>query len=230
MSSTHFMKFWASVCSNLGQETTTLLPDFLPSFDRTTIIDLQGIETAYLNYLKTINISQQSFTLPSTPTGPVHDKVVATFVMDFNNVVMGLKTDHREKQERNDTPDPALPVTYFGNCIVNSCATIDKNDLVREDGIVVAAEMIGKAIQTTCKNVLDGAENLFANIFSVASERVIEINGSPKMGAYDVNFEWGRPKKDELINTIDDCGHITLSECGDNADRSLEFSIILKMQ
>ncbi|KAF6149302.1 hypothetical protein GIB67_026158 [Kingdonia uniflora] len=274
MSSTHFMKFWASVCSNLGQKTTTLLPDFLPSFDRTTIIDPQGIETAYLNYLKTINITQQSFTLPSTPTGPVHDKVVATFIMDFNNIVKLKKWVLRRTIEQNKKEpyfnltslivtsayvwvclikamesvnvldssrehivipvdcrtrlDPALPVTYFGNCIVNSCATIDKNDLVGEDGIVIAAEMIGKAIQTTCKNVLDGAENLFANIFSVESERVFEINGSPKMGAYDVNFGWGRPKKYEVIYIDDDCGYITLSDCGDSTDRSLEVSVTLK--
>ncbi|KAF6149291.1 hypothetical protein GIB67_026147 [Kingdonia uniflora] len=235
---TNFMKFWASVCSNLGQETTMLLPHFLPSFERTTIIYPQGIETTYLNYLKTINISQQSFTLPDTPTGPVHDKVVATFAKDFKKIVKLKKwvlrpTIKKNKKEPyfNLTPlivtsayvwvclikalesvdvldssrehivipvdcrirlDPALPVIYFGNCIVNSCATIDKNDLVGKDGIVIAAEMIGKAIQTTCKNVLDGAENLFANIFSVAYE------------------------------------YITLSEYGDNADRSLEISVTLK--
>ncbi|KAF6149297.1 hypothetical protein GIB67_026153 [Kingdonia uniflora] len=83
--------------------------------------------------------------------------------------------------------------------------------------------MIGKAIQTTCKNVLNEAENLFVYMSSPApSERVFEISGLPKMGVYDVNFGWGRPKKYELIYTC------SLSECGDNANRSLEFSIILK--
>ncbi|KAF6149285.1 hypothetical protein GIB67_026141 [Kingdonia uniflora] len=271
MSATHFMKFWASVCSNLGGEAKGLLSHSLPSFDRTTIIDPHGIEKAYLNYLKKIKITQHSFILPTIPTDPVHDKVVATFIMDSQSIeklkkwilkrtikinpyfiltsvgvtcayvwvclikalesvnVRGNSREHILIPVDSRTRlVPALPVTYFGNCLISCVTTINKNVLVGEDGIVIAAEMIGKAIQTTCNKVLDGAEKLLDNFSSLASERLIAISGSPKLGLYDVNFGWGKPKKFEIMSAYDDYGLITLAEFGGNADRGLEISVTLK--
>ncbi|KAF6149282.1 hypothetical protein GIB67_026138 [Kingdonia uniflora] len=270
MSINHFIRFWASVCSNLGGETTISLP----SLDRSTIIDPHGIETAYLNYLKKMNISQRSFILPATPTDPVHDKVVVTFIMDFQNIeklkkwvltkifekkkkkplliltsvgvicayiwVCLIKAFESVKVGNNSREhilipvdcrtrlDPALPVSYFGNCLLGCVTSINKNVLVGEDGIVIAAKMIGKAIQTTCNRVLDGAENLLDNFSSLASERLLGISGSPKLGLYDSNFGWGTPKKFEMISAYDDYGMTTLSECGDKADRGMEISVTLK--
>ncbi|KAF6149274.1 hypothetical protein GIB67_026130 [Kingdonia uniflora] len=123
---------------------------------------------------------------------------------------------------------PALPATYFGNCLISCVITIDKNDLVGEDGVVIAAEMIGKAIQTTCNKFLDDIENLLDNFSSLASERLIGITGSPKLGLYDVNFGWGKPKIFEIMSAYGDYGLITLVEFGGDADKGLEILVTLK--
>ncbi|KAF6140912.1 hypothetical protein GIB67_042325 [Kingdonia uniflora] len=80
--------------------------------------------------------------------------------------------------------DPALPLTYFGNCFTFCFRTISKNDLFGEDGIVIAAELIGKALQTFCKAVLDDCENLFPKFSSIASQRIFGVSGSPRMRSY----------------------------------------------
>ncbi|KAF6149276.1 hypothetical protein GIB67_026132 [Kingdonia uniflora] len=274
MSATHFTKIWALVCRNLGGKTTTLLSHSLPSFDRTTIVDPHGIETACLNFMKKINISQHSFILPTIPTDEVRDKVVATFIMDSQNIekikkfvltkifeknkkkpsfnltsvvvtsayvwvcmIKALESDSSKENSRErlfipadcrTRVDPALPVTYFGNCLVSCLATLNKNDLVGEDGLILAAEMIGKAIETTCTTVLDVAKNLLDNFASLASERFVGISGSPKLRAYDINFGWGKPEKIEIMSADDSCGYVVLSERGDNVDSGLEISVTLK--
>ncbi|KAF6149296.1 hypothetical protein GIB67_026152 [Kingdonia uniflora] len=184
ISATHFMKFWASVCSNLGGEAKGLLSHSLPSYDRTTIIDPHGIEKAYLNYLKKINITQHSFILPTIPTDPIHDKVVATFIMDSQSIEKLKKWILRRAIKKNP---------YF--------------------------------ILSSVENLLD---EFFAPNTDTDTERLIGIFGSPKMGAYDVNFGWGRPNKFEIVLSNEDHGYLVLSERGDNIDRGFEISVTLK--
>ncbi|KAF6140922.1 hypothetical protein GIB67_042335 [Kingdonia uniflora] len=124
--------------------------------------------------------------------------------------------------------DPALPLTYFGNCFTFCFRTISKNDLFGEDGIVIAAELIGKALQTFCKAVLDDCENLFPKFSSIASQRIFGVSGSPRMRSYEVDFGWGTPKKVELISSTATYGWVTLSEHGDREKGSLEIGVAMK--
>ena len=47
--------------------------------------------------------------------------------------------------------DPPIPTTYFGNCIICFIVTIKSRELIQEDGFIVAAKLIGEAIQESSK-------------------------------------------------------------------------------
>ncbi|KAF6165848.1 hypothetical protein GIB67_012745 [Kingdonia uniflora] len=271
MAGNHFMRVWGSVCSSLSGDTG-LLSHSLPDYDRTMINDPFGIETTTLNDLKTINITQQSFILPCTPTDP-SDKVVATFIIDLPKVEKLKKWVLRWflEKAKKEPPfslttlviscayvwvclvralegvdalsnvrehfllpvdvrtrlDPPLPETYFGNCLMYSFTSIEKNDLLGENGLALAAEVIAKANPTIGINVLNGAENVLTNLSLARSERFVGISGSPKLRVYDVNFGWGKPKKIEIISSTATYGFVTLCERGDAA-KGLEIGIALK--
>ncbi|KAF6141759.1 hypothetical protein GIB67_027937 [Kingdonia uniflora] len=270
MAGTHFMRAWSSVCSLLGGDPS-LLSHPLPHLDRTTINDPYGIEASTLNELKNINITQQSFSLPCTPTDP-SNKVVATFIMDLPKVEKLKKwvlTQIIEKHKKEPSfyvttlvvtcayvwvclvkalegihplnnvrehfmlpinartrIDPALPVTYFGNCLLFSFTSTQQTDLLGEDGLVLAAEAIAKANPRDVNEVLNDVGNYIFNLSSAESERLLIISGSPKLRSYDVNFGFGKPKKIEIISSTS-AGFVTLMERGDSAEGGLEIGIAL---
>ncbi|KAF6135308.1 hypothetical protein GIB67_033301 [Kingdonia uniflora] len=94
--------------------------------------------------------------------------------------------------------------------------------------IVIAVEVIGKAIHTLGKSVFDDLHNFLDKFFSLASERLFVVGGSPKLGAYDLSFGWGRPKKIDYISATTALGYITLFECGDDGYKGLEIGIAME--
>ena len=44
--------------------------------------------------------------------------------------------------------DPPIPANYFGNCLAPCSATVKSLELIKEDGFLLAAGAIGKAIET----------------------------------------------------------------------------------
>ncbi|KAJ4978529.1 hypothetical protein NE237_009309 [Protea cynaroides] len=97
--------------------------------------------------------------------------------------------------------DPPIPGTYFGNCIRPFMVTTEKNNLLREDGVVVASQLIGEAIQRVNKDVLRGQEDSISNLLRLESGRVFAAAGSPRAGLYGVDYGWGRPKKVEFVSS-----------------------------
>ncbi|XP_052175353.1 BAHD acyltransferase DCR-like [Diospyros lotus] len=98
--------------------------------------------------------------------------------------------------------DPPEPSTYFGNSVVGCCATADVDGLLGEDGVAMAAKVIGEAIDDLKHADLKAAQDL---IFGRAStptslDNVFTIAGSPRFEFYKVDFGWGRPRKVEVIS------------------------------
>ncbi|KAK9285662.1 hypothetical protein L1049_024861 [Liquidambar formosana] len=63
--------------------------------------------------------------------------------------------------------------------------------LIGEDGFLIAAEVIGKAIQERVHNeegVLKGAEKWISDYEALKREKVAGIAGSPKFPVYDMDF------------------------------------------
>ncbi|KAF6166446.1 hypothetical protein GIB67_034997 [Kingdonia uniflora] len=122
--------------------------------------------------------------------------------------------------------NPALPENYFGNCLVPCLTFANKEDLLGKDGIVVAAEVIGKGIQMSIKGVSEeGFQGDLAKCSSTTLEHVSGIAGSPKWKFYETDFGWGRPKKVELCS-IHRAKAVIFSERSDG-EAGIEIGVIL---
>ncbi|KAA8529623.1 hypothetical protein F0562_034277 [Nyssa sinensis] len=93
--------------------------------------------------------------------------------------------------------EPPIPETYFGNCLITCFAAAKNSQLVGEEGLITAAELIGEAIRKRPRR----------------EDGVLE------------DFGWGRPKKTEIIS-IDVSGAMSLNECRDS-EGDLEVGLSL---
>ncbi|KAK6142326.1 hypothetical protein DH2020_022674 [Rehmannia glutinosa] len=97
---------------------------------------------------------------------------------------------------------PPLPEAYFGNCVISVIAESRHGLLTGNEGVLIAAESIGKAIQETVyseKGILESADwPLDFGEFS--GKRLISVSGSPRFDVYEVDYGWGRPKKYEFVH------------------------------
>ncbi|XP_072987264.1 anthocyanin 5-aromatic acyltransferase-like [Typha latifolia] len=109
-----------------------------------------------------------------------------------------------------DRIQPALPPAYFGNCVGSCFVEADVGELVGGDGLKVASEAIGRAIEGL--NVsLESSQEWLTRFASIMNEQPMGVAGSPKFGVYDVDFGWGRPAKVD-IPSIANSDAISLAE------------------
>lgn len=111
--------------------------------------------------------------------------------------------------------DFPVPATYFGNCVGFGRAMAMRNELMGEDGVVVAAKAIGSTVKRLDKAIFEGAEKWISDwevLFG--SELHVMVSGSPKLDLYETDFGWGRAKKIEEIS-IDCMRAISLTESRD---------------
>ncbi|KAJ3688602.1 hypothetical protein LUZ61_017766 [Rhynchospora tenuis] len=94
---------------------------------------------------------------------------------------------------------PPLPKEYFGNCVGTCMATANVADLIHDDGVFVAAEAVGKAIDQLSER-LKVARKWLDEYDSLSGSPVLSVAGSPKFKVYDVDFGLGRPRKVEIIS------------------------------
>jgi len=107
-----------------------------------------------------------------------------------------------------------IPATYFGNCIGGRLAIVETSELLGENGLIVAAEVLSEALETLKDGVLNGAENwssLLLEGLAIADVKTIAAAGSPKFEVYSIDFGCGKPKKVEMVS-IDRTGAFCLSD------------------
>lgn len=86
------------------------------------------------------------------------------------------------------------------------------------NGIVAAVKAIGNKVGELESGVLKGAEQWMLDWKEVAElGDYITVAGSQRLGIYDTDFGWGRPKKTELVQ-IDVSGAISLAEYREDKD------------
>ncbi|XVF65665.1 hypothetical protein PTKIN_Ptkin09bG0267800 [Pterospermum kingtungense] len=95
-----------------------------------------------------------------------------------------------------------LPTNYFGNCLKPCLATAKRSELIRENGVFVAAKAIRREIEEFEKEPLKGVENWISSGKEVVKEceHYVTLAGSPKLRLYETDFGFGRPKKSEVVH------------------------------
>jgi len=128
--------------------------------------------------------------------------------IENKNAMMALNIDCRNHLE------PPTPATYFGNCIGRRLAIVETSELLGEDGLIVAVEVLSEALETLKDGMLNGAENWASSLLeapTIADVKAIGAAGSPKFEVYSTDFGCGKPKKVEMVS-IDRTGAFCLSD------------------
>ncbi|QCE09619.1 shikimate O-hydroxycinnamoyltransferase [Vigna unguiculata] len=121
--------------------------------------------------------------------------------------------------DSRDRPEFSLTSTYFGNCLTICMAAMKRSEIVGENGIVAAANAIEREIRDFKSDALKKVENWVSDY----RERVkpgksrLFIAGSPKLGVYQTDFGWGKPKKCEAAH-IESSASISLCDCRDEKE------------
>ncbi|XP_059648915.1 phenolic glucoside malonyltransferase 1-like [Cornus florida] len=125
--------------------------------------------------------------------------------------------------------DPPIPATYFGNCLAPCFVTARHGQLMEEkEGFFVAVELFGEAIDKRLhkgepEGVLKASETWLSDFNNLNMRRLMSLTGSPKIGIYEPDFGWGRPRKSEIVS-IDITGGFSISECRDSQG-DVEFGV-----
>ncbi|XP_010261004.1 PREDICTED: malonyl-coenzyme A:anthocyanin 3-O-glucoside-6''-O-malonyltransferase-like [Nelumbo nucifera] len=120
--------------------------------------------------------------------------------------------------------DPPVPTTYFGNCVTLCFAKANRGDLIGERGFPIAAKAIADAIRRLEDGVLNGAERWISESGSLVEEGAVTVAGSPRFGAYEADFGWGRPKKHEVVGKGE--GHFSFYD-GSDGEGAVEVGLAL---
>ncbi|KAK7381162.1 hypothetical protein VNO78_33688 [Psophocarpus tetragonolobus] len=120
-----------------------------------------------------------------------------------------------------------VPLTYFGNCLASCIASLKKSTLIEENGIVEAVIAVGRKVSEFELDAMKVVQSIMSNFkeLSESGNRGVTIAGSPKIGAYETDFGWGKPKKIEVLH-IEDSGSISLSD-GRDEEGGVEVGLVL---
>lgn len=123
--------------------------------------------------------------------------------------------------------DYPIPTTYLGNCVGFGRSMAMRDELVGDEGVIVAARAIGSTIKKLDKAILEDAEGWMSEWeVLLGSNNHIVVVGSPKLDLYNTDFGWGRAMKIEEI-AIDGMGAaISLTESRDKKG-GMEIGLVL---
>ncbi|KAF7823061.1 coumaroyl-CoA:anthocyanidin 3-O-glucoside-6''-O-coumaroyltransferase 1-like [Senna tora] len=84
----------------------------------------------------------------------------------------------------------SIPSTYFGNCLVTRFVTLERGQLVGENGLFEAVKAIERQVRDVKSDALRGVETLMSDYREVSKsgEPLLTIAGSPKLGVYETDF------------------------------------------
>ncbi|KAL0920490.1 hypothetical protein M5K25_009630 [Dendrobium thyrsiflorum] len=120
---------------------------------------------------------------------------------------------------------PEIPANYYGNCLGPCYVNCNAEELLAKDGILVACAAIGKGIEELGDDVHESIDGWMDRLRVVAPWRPLTVAGSPKMGVYETDFGWGKPRKVEVTSTRE-TGAVALAESRDGAG-GIEIGVIL---
>ncbi|KAJ7948853.1 Anthocyanin 5-aromatic acyltransferase [Quillaja saponaria] len=117
------------------------------------------------------------------------------------------------------------PLTYFGNCVAPCYVPLKRSQILGENGIVEAAKAIGEKVVESKTSALTWIGKRGSDGMKVEYSNKIPMAGSPKLGGYETDFGWGRPKKLEAVH-IDEADSVSLAESRD-IEGGVEVGVVL---
>uniref|UniRef100_A0A9I9EL88 Phenolic glucoside malonyltransferase 1-like n=1 Tax=Cucumis melo TaxID=3656 RepID=A0A9I9EL88_CUCME len=136
----------------------------------------------------------------------------------------GFPTDVRTRLK------PQVPLNYFGNCVVGVFVCLERSEVLRENGIILACDEISKAIRNCDDGPLNWCENLVSTICQMTNDyseiQVISLTGSPRFGVYSADFGFGKPKRVEIVSA--ESPYLFSLTDGRNSDVVMEIGIVKK--
>ncbi|KAH7691944.1 Transferase protein [Dioscorea alata] len=106
---------------------------------------------------------------------------------------------------------PPVPEEYFGNCLGICLVSAEVGEVVKEDGVRVAAAFIRRAIDELRDDSLRYVSTWPEIGRTVWDKQPLSVAGSPGFSVYDRDFGWGRPVKVEVVS-IGRNGAMSISE------------------
>ncbi|MED6162817.1 hypothetical protein PIB30_074074 [Stylosanthes scabra] len=122
-----------------------------------------------------------------------------------------------------------VPPNYFGNCLEPAFVTLKRGDILGENnGIVKVASAIESEIREMKREALRDGENMMRRYKELAmcGESLIVVAGSPKLGVYETEFGWGKPRKSDAAH-LESSGSISLSD-SKNKEGAIEVGFSLE--
>lgn len=128
---------------------------------------------------------------------------------------------------RNRLGFSLIPSTYFGNCLALCFVPVKRSELLGLNGIVAAANAIGSRVrELKSSGAVKGAEKWMLDWKQVSELwDNVTVAGSTRLGVYEADFGWGKPRKSELVQ-IDVSGAISLTENREDQD-GIEIGLAL---
>ncbi|KAJ3678614.1 hypothetical protein LUZ60_002417 [Juncus effusus] len=121
---------------------------------------------------------------------------------------------------------PPVPKTYFGNFIGPCMVQTDRADLESENGVVLAAELIGRAIEELSYGEKLANDLVKSFEFERSVSSLLTVAGSPRFRVYEADFGLDKPKKVEIVS-IAKTGAISVAESREEPG-GIEIGIALK--
>ncbi|KAL1345799.1 hypothetical protein HN51_019493 [Arachis hypogaea] len=138
-----------------------------------------------------------------------------------------ILADYRGRSELS------IPSNYFGNCLLSGYVRLKRGELVGENngdcyhGIFEAASGIDREIRNLRNDALTRVESFVPYARELNKCRSITVvAGSPKLGVYETDFGWGKPKKSVAVH-VESAGAFSLSDCRNN-EGAVEIGIALE--
>ncbi|MED6196823.1 hypothetical protein PIB30_050961 [Stylosanthes scabra] len=211
-----------NVANQMVRQTIVLTHDHIANLKKLVSMKCQNLGLGTSLHVSTFMVTC-SLVWVSNIKSKVAELGVDEFPIEDEDFYFGVLSDCRYLSELK------IPLTYFGNCLATAVAVVKRSKLEGENGIFEAAIAIGRKIKELQSEPYKGVETLmsmFTSYDATISQRILGITGSPKLGSYEIDFGWGKPKLTEILH-VNHPGVFSLCPCRD-IEGGVEVGIALE--